>query len=85
MPPHTIAAAPHPGWRSSLVAGAVALAAYLALAPQVCGDKDAAEFALVLAPGAWRIPRYPLYTLLGHPFVKLLHVFGATWAYAANA
>ncbi|MBK7771044.1 MAG: DUF2723 domain-containing protein [bacterium] len=86
MPPHTIAAAPHPGWRSSLVAGAVALAAYLALAPQVCGDKDAAEFTLVLGAGGVAHPSgYPLYTLLGHPVVKLLHAFGATWAYAANA
>lgn len=73
-------------WRSSLLAGALALAAYLVLAPSVTGDKDAAEFTLVLGTGGVAHPSgYPLYTLLGHPFVKMLHALGATWAYAANA
>lgn len=73
-------------WRSSLLAGAIALVAYLVLAPTVTGDKDAAEFTLVLGAGGVAHPSgYPLYTLLGHPFAKLLHAVGATWAYAANA
>ncbi len=76
----------HLSWRSSLLAGAIALVAYLVLAPTVTGDKDAAEFTLVLGAGGVAHPSgYPLFTLLGHPFVKLLHAMGATWAYAANA
>lgn len=73
-------------WRSSLPAGAIALAAYLVLAPAVTGDKDAAEFTLVLGTGGVaHPPGYPLFTLLGHPFVTLLRALGATWAWAANA
>ncbi len=83
---HATSSMPRPGWRPSLVAGGIALAIYLALAPQVAGDKDAAEFTLVLGAGGVAHPSgYPLYTLLGHPFVVMLHAFGATWAYAANA
>jgi hypothetical protein len=74
------------GWTSSLLAGAGALALYLALAPPAVGDKDAAEFTLVLATRGVAHPTgYPLYTLLGHPFVSLLHACGVGWAYAANA
>ncbi len=74
------------GWTSSLLAGAGALALYLLLAPPAVGDKDAAEFTLVLATRGVAHPTgYPLYTLLGHPFVTLLHACGASWAYAANA
>lgn len=73
-------------WRSSLLSGVAALAFYLVLAPSACGDKDAAEFTLVLATGGVAHPTgYPLYTLLGHPFVLILHALGASWAYAANA
>ena len=68
------------------MAGGAALAIYLVLAPPACGDKDAAEFTLVLATGGVAHPTgYPLYTLLGHPFVLILHALGAGWAYAANA
>ena len=82
---HAHAAVPL-SWRSSLLAGLLALVAYLALAPAVTGDKDAAEFTLVLGTGGVAHPTgYPLYTLLGHPFVRALHAVGATWAYAANA
>ena len=74
------------GWTPSLLAGTGALALYLLLAPPAVGDKDAAEFTLVLATRGVAHPTgYPLYTLLGHPFVALLHACGASWAYAANA
>jgi hypothetical protein len=64
----------------------VALAVYLAQAPPVSGDKDSAEFTLVLALNGVAHPTgYPLYTLLGHLFVRLAHALGATWPYAANA
>lgn len=77
---------PCPGWRWSLIAGGLALVIYLILAPPVAGDKDAAEFTLVLGAGGVAHPTgYPLYTLLGHPFVTIMHAFGATWAYAASA
>lgn len=86
MSAHVALPSPRPAWGSSLVAGVIALATYLVLAPQVAGDKDAAEFTLVLGAGGVAHPTgYPLYTLLGHPFVKALHTLGATWAYAANA
>ncbi|MBK6900077.1 MAG: DUF2723 domain-containing protein [bacterium] len=74
------------GWTPSLLAGIGALALYLLLAPPAVGDKDAAEFTLVLATRGVAHPTgYPLYTLLGHPFVALLHACGVGWAYAANA
>ncbi|MBK9304576.1 MAG: DUF2723 domain-containing protein [bacterium] len=70
----------------SLLAGIGALALYLLLAPPAVGDKDAAEFTLVLAARGVAHPTgYPLYTLFGHPFVSLLHACGVSWAYAANA
>ncbi|MDO9170818.1 MAG: DUF2723 domain-containing protein, partial [bacterium] len=73
-------------WTPSLLAGIGALALYLVLAPPAVGDKDAAEFTLVLATRGIAHPTgYPLYTLLGHPFVSLLHACGVGWAYAANA
>lgn len=75
-----------PAWGPSLATGAVALAAYLVLAPNATADKDAAEFTLVLGAGGVAHPSgYPLYTLLGHVFVTALHALGAGWAYAANA
>ncbi len=65
---------------------AVALACYLAWCPRVTGDKDSPEFTLVLATlGVAHPTGYPLYTLLGHLFVSVLHAWGASWAYAANA
>jgi len=85
---HGIPAVPNGrhGWSSSLLAGAGAFALYLLLAPPAVGDKDAAEFTLVLAARGVAHPTgYPLYTLLGHPFVTLLHACGIGWAYAANA
>lgn len=73
-------------WWPSLLAGALGLATCLFLAPRAVGDKDAAEFTLVLARAGVAHPSgYPLYTLLGHPFVVALHALGAGWAYAANA
>lgn len=70
----------------SLAAGVVALALYLLWCPRVAGDKDSPEFTLVLATlGASHPTGYPLYTLLGHAFVRAAHAAGAPWALAANA
>jgi hypothetical protein len=70
----------------SVIAGLVLLVFHLLLTPNVSGDKDAGEFAIVLAFfGAAHPTGYPLYTLLGGLFVHLLHVFGAPWVWAANA
>ena len=70
---------------SAAVAG-VALVAYLLLAPTVSGDGDGSEFTLVLATCGMAHPTgYPIYTLLGHLFCRLLHALGAGWPYAANA
>jgi hypothetical protein len=58
---------------------------YAALAPRVWGGKDAGEFTLVLAvAGAAHPTGYPLYTLVGHVFVVLLHRLGVAWPHAAN-
>jgi len=82
---HSPAALPVPRlW--SLAVALVALTVYLLLSPPVSGDKDSAEFTLVLALNGVAHPTgYPLFTLLGHVFVRLVHALGATWAYAANA
>ncbi len=73
-------------WLWSVLLAAALLGCYLLLAPHVSGDKDASEFALVLATGGVLHPTgYPLYTLLGHAFVVLLHGCGAGFVFAANA
>jgi hypothetical protein len=70
----------------SLAVALVALAVYLVQCPSASGDKDSPEFVIVLAlNGAAHPTGYPLYTVLGHVFARLLHALGATWAYAANA
>jgi len=70
----------------SLALGLATFLAYLALCPPVSGDKDSAEFTLVLAlAGAAHPSGYPLFTLLGHAWVVAWHALGASWAYAANA
>ncbi|HYM80194.1 MAG TPA: DUF2723 domain-containing protein [Candidatus Limnocylindria bacterium] len=62
------------------------LVLYLALVPPVSGDKDGSEFTLALATSGIPHPTgYPIYTLAGHGFARLIHAFGATWPYAANA
>jgi hypothetical protein len=72
--------------RWSLVPALAALALYLAQAPPVSGDKDGSELTLVLALGGAAHPTgYPIYTLLGHAFVALLHALGASSPWAANA
>lgn len=82
---HPDPSAPVPAW-PSIVAGAAALALYLAWCPGVPGDKDSPEFAVVLATLGLAHPTgYPLYTLLGHAFVSAAHAAGASWAFAANA
>jgi hypothetical protein len=64
----------------------VAFLLYLALCPPVSGDKDSAEFTIVLALlGVAHPTGYPLFTLLGHFWVTALHALGAPWAWAANA
>ncbi len=66
--------------------GAVALLLYLAMSPGVYGNKDASELTLVLATTGVAHPTgYPLYTLTGSLFVRLMHALGASWAWAANA
>src|SRR5437867_9937449 len=66
--------------------GAIALVAYLWLAPSVPGPGDSGELTLVLAAGGVPHPTgYPLYTLFGHFFVVAIHGLGASWAFAANA
>jgi hypothetical protein len=70
----------------SILLALAAFALYLAQAPPVSGDKDSAEFTLVLALGGVAHPTgYPLFTLLGHAWVLFVHGLGATWAYAANS
>lgn len=73
-------------WSRSALAGLVALAAYLWLAPSVSADRDASEFALVLAfDGIAHPTGYPLYTLFGHWFGEALAHLGVSWPVAANA
>ena len=72
-------------WTSAAV-GALFFCVYLALSPPVSGDKDASEFTLVLATNGVAHPTgYPLFTLLGHGFVRIAHGLGAPWPLAANA
>src|SRR5262245_31331470 len=72
--------------RWSVLPGLAALVLYLALTPDVSGDKDGSEFTLVLAFGGAAHPTgYPLYTLLGHGFASVAHGLGASWPWAANA
>lgn len=75
---------PPPSW--SLAVGLVAFGLYLALAPRTMGDGDAGEFTLVLAvAGVAHPPGYPLYTMLGHLWVSLLHTAGVSWARGASS
>lgn len=70
----------------SLAIALVAFAVYLGQCAPVSGDKDSAEFTLVLALNGVAHPTgYPLFVLLGHAFVRFVHALGATWAYAGNA
>jgi hypothetical protein len=73
-------------WTWSAILAAAILSCYLLLAPPVSGDKDASEFGLALATGGVIHPTgYPIYTVLGHGFVLLLHRLGAGFPFAANA
>jgi hypothetical protein len=70
----------------TLAIALVALVVYLIQTPPVSGDKDSGEFTLVLALNGIAHPTgYPIYTLLGHLFVRALHALGAGWVYAANS
>jgi hypothetical protein len=70
----------------SALAALTVFAVYLAQCPTVSGDKDSAEFTMVLAlQGVSHPTGYPLFTLIGHLVVTLVHALGATWPYAANA
>ena len=70
-------------WLAAIAVTQLILAA--ALAPHVMGEGDAAEFTLVLAVGGVPHPTgYPLYSLLGHAFVRVLHALGFGWPLAAN-
>jgi hypothetical protein len=71
-------------WSAAVALGAFLL--YLALCPAVSGDKDSSEFTVVLALlGVAHPTGYPLFTLLGHAWVTMVHALGATWAWAANS
>lgn len=75
---------PSAAW--SLAVAVAAFAVYLPLVPPVTGDKDSAEFTLVLAFNGVAHPTgYPLYTLLGHLWTRTLHGVGLSWAFATNA
>ena len=77
--------APRPLLPSALV-GLAAFVVYLFLTPPVSGPGDGPEFTIVLAQAALAHPTgYPLYTMIGHLFARLVHAFGAPWAFAANA
>ncbi|MGA9116449.1 MAG: DUF2723 domain-containing protein [Bacteroidota bacterium] len=69
----------------SLAPAAAALCLYGLWAPPVSGDKDGSEFTLVLALNGIPHPTgYPLYSLLGHLFVRGLRVLGTGAPHAAN-
>src|SRR5439155_23173455 len=65
--------------------GLCAFALYVAVLPATPGVGDSAEFTLALGlAGVTHPTGYPLYILLGHPFVKALRALGLPWAAAAN-
>lgn len=69
-----------------MAVGLAALSLNAALLCHVPAGKDGSEFTLVLATlGVAHPTGYPLYTLVGHVFVRLLHAAGLPWATAANA
>jgi transmembrane protein TMEM260 (protein O-mannosyltransferase) len=69
----------------SLLAGLCAFVLYLAVLPATPGVGDSAELTLALAlAGVTHPTGYPLYILLGHPFVKAFRALGLPWAAAAN-
>jgi hypothetical protein len=76
----------NPSWVGSALVALAALALYLTYLPPVSGEGDSSEFTLVLAlDGVAHPTGYPLYTLLGHGFVQILHALGVGWAPAAGA
>jgi len=78
---------PHarPGLGPVLASALGSFALALLLLPRVPGIGDSAEFALALALAGVPHPTgYPLYVLVGHPFVRVLHALGASWVTAAN-
>ncbi len=75
-----------PAPMASVAVGVCAFVAYVALLCPVPADKDSGELTLVLATFGLAHPTgYPLYTLCGGVFVRLLHALGAPWAWSANA
>jgi len=78
---------PHrrPGLGPVLASALGSFALSLLLLPRVPGLGDSAEFTLALALAGVPHPTgYPLYVLVGHPFVLVLHALGASWVTAAN-
>ena len=66
--------------------GLATLLVTLAVLPASPGRGDSAELTLALALAGIPHPTgYPLYILLGHPFVRLMHALGLGWPAAANA
>jgi hypothetical protein len=73
------------GWRLPALFGLAAFLLYVAVLPATPGVGDSAEFTLTLALAGVPHPTgYPLFILLGHPFVKAMHALGLPWAAAAN-
>jgi len=70
--------------RLAAACAVAALAGFVLLMPHTPGRGDSAEFTLTLAFGGVAHPTgYPLYVLLGHPFVRLIHGLGVSWVVAA--
>jgi hypothetical protein len=75
--------APPPLW-PSLALAALAAALYALGTVPVSADGDSSEFTLVLASlGVAHPTGYPLYTVLGHGFGRLLQPAGVGWPHAA--
>ena len=84
-PPRPVVPAPRDSHYAPFAAALVAFGAYAALCPTVSGPGDGSEFTLVLATSGVAHPTgYPLYTLFGHGFVRLVHALGIAWPLAAN-
>lgn len=77
--------APYPPLLWSAAVAVALTAVYIWLTPPVSGDKDGSEFVLVLHYLGLAHPTgYPLYTVLGHLFVRALGALGASPQLAAN-
>jgi hypothetical protein len=68
-----------------VLTGFASLLIALSVMPSGPGRGDSAELTMALALGGIPHPTgYPLYILLGWPFVRVAHAFGFSWPAAAN-